>query len=739
LLNVAGEGDVRPIPSRHTVVELLRRVWSFVPSGGSLPENVWRGRRRFLVGLAWFHAAAIVLAGPLLGHRWELSLRALFAHETVLHTAAEGLVVAFFAALASWPRASRTFQATCVGFGLMSASGILVHLSGGYIEAHFHFFVMLAFLALCQDWIPYLLAVAFVAVHHGVVGVVWPKEVYNHPAAYESPWTWAAIHAAFVLASCVGSVIAWRFNERAFAQTAQILEAAGEGIFGVDTDGRVTFINPAAASMLGADVRHAVGAPIDRILRQLNADGTFMAVADFPIFAPLVDGRAREASAEMFARADGSYFPVDYVTTPMIERNHISGVVVSFNDITERQRAAAALQRSHRQLEETLAELKATQRQVLQQERLRAVGQMASGIAHDFNNTLSPIVGFSELLLRRPTGVSDTESYLRLINIAARDAAAVVRRLRDLYREKAVPAALAPVNLERCLTEAAALTAPRWRNQALATGVTIRMETAVDSVLPPIVGDEPELREMLTNLIFNAVDAMPGGGTIAVRARADGDGVRVEVADSGVGMSDEVRLRCLEPFFSTKGQAGSGLGLSLVNAIVERHGATLEIESRPGAGTTISVRFPPSARPEGLATGPEAEELPRRLRVLVVEDERVVRKVISEQLLVDSHTVETATNGIEGLEKFMSGWFDLVVTDRAMPEMGGDQLAATIARVAPGKPIIMLTGFGDLMEAKGERPLGVSVVVSKPVTGDTLHRAILEATADRAPRSRSDA
>jgi len=317
---------VRPIPSRHTVIELCTRVWSFVPSGGSLPENVWRRRRRFLVGLAWFHAAAIVLAGPLLGHRWELSLRALFAHATVLHTAAEALVVAFFAALASWPRASRTFQATCVGFGLMSASGILVHLSGGYIEAHFHFFVMLAFLALCQDWIPYLLSVAFVAVHHGVVGVLWPKEVYNHPAAYESPWTWATIHAAFVLASCVGSVIAWRFNERVFAQTAQILEATGEGIFGLDIEGRITFINPAAAEMLGADARRAVGLPISRILNVLNTDGTPLPEADFPIFTPLEDGRARHVTDEVFARSDGSYFPVDYVTTPMIERNHITGV-----------------------------------------------------------------------------------------------------------------------------------------------------------------------------------------------------------------------------------------------------------------------------------------------------------------------------------------------------------------------------------------------------------------------------
>src|SRR5207249_1833450 len=257
---------------------------------------------------------------------------------------------------------------------------------------------------------------------------------------------------------------------------------------------------------------------------------------------------------EVFARSDGSYFPVDYVATPMIERNHLTGLVVSFNDITERQRAAAALQRSHRELEATLAELKTAQRHGLQQERLRAVGQMASGIAHDFNNTLSPIVGYAA-----------------------------------------------------------------------------------------------ELRERLTTLIFNAADAMPAGGTITVRAQPDGDGVRVDVADTGVGMSDEVRRRCLEPFFSTKGQQGSGLGLSLVHALIERHRGTLKIESRPGAGTTISLRFPEGSPSAAAARGPEAEESPRRLRILVVEDEPVVRKVLSQQLLAVGHTVETADNGVEGL------------------------------------------------------------------------------------------
>ena len=183
---------------------LLSRLWSLIPSGGSLPESVWRARHRFLVGLTFFHVVIIALAGPVLGKHWELSFRSLLDDESALHVIGESLVVALFGILACWRPAGRTLQATFVGFGLMSSSAILVHLSGGYIELHFHFFVMLTFLALCQDWIPYLLAVAFVAVHHGVVGVLWPQSVYNHEAAFNSPWTWAGIHALFVLWSCVG-------------------------------------------------------------------------------------------------------------------------------------------------------------------------------------------------------------------------------------------------------------------------------------------------------------------------------------------------------------------------------------------------------------------------------------------------------------------------------------------------------------------------------------------------------
>ncbi|MGH8544099.1 MAG: methyl-accepting chemotaxis protein, partial [Gammaproteobacteria bacterium] len=177
----------------------LNYVLRFLPAGGSLPEDVWSKRHRFLLALTWLHVAIIALVGPVFGYRWDLSPAALFEDGTVLHTIGESLVVAFFAAVAGYGRTSRVFRATAVGFGLMSSSAILVHLSGGYIELHFHFFVMLAFLALYQDWIPYILAIVYVAIHHGVIGVLWPEAVFNHAAAFNAPWTWAGIHAFFVL------------------------------------------------------------------------------------------------------------------------------------------------------------------------------------------------------------------------------------------------------------------------------------------------------------------------------------------------------------------------------------------------------------------------------------------------------------------------------------------------------------------------------------------------------------
>ena len=154
---------------------LLRRVLGDLPHGGTLPNEVWQSRHHFLLGLTWFHAALIALAGPVLGYRWDIGFAAIFEDGMVLHTIAAGLAVALFAAVAAWGTKRREIQSTAVGFGLMTSSAFLVHLSGGYIELHFHFFVMVAFLALYQDWALYLLSIIYVAVHHGTFGVLWPR------------------------------------------------------------------------------------------------------------------------------------------------------------------------------------------------------------------------------------------------------------------------------------------------------------------------------------------------------------------------------------------------------------------------------------------------------------------------------------------------------------------------------------------------------------------------------------
>jgi PAS domain S-box-containing protein len=324
---------------QFTLGKIAGRLWSLLPSGGSLPDEVWRRRHRFLVGLTWFHAVIIALLGLILSENWEVSLSAIYHEDTLLHAVSEGLLVGGFAFLGGRLKASRALRAALVGLGLISSSAILVHLFGGYIELHFHFFVMLAFLALYQDWLPFGLSILYVAVHHGAVGALWPTEVYNHPAAIESPWTWAGIHAFFVLWASVGSVIAWRLNESASARTNLILDSAGEGIFGVDVDGKATFVNPAAEKMLGYETSELNGRTVHDALRHARADGTPYPGGECAACAALKDGTVHQASEEMFQRKDGTSFPVDYVSTPILEHGELRGAVVTFRDVSQRKQA----------------------------------------------------------------------------------------------------------------------------------------------------------------------------------------------------------------------------------------------------------------------------------------------------------------------------------------------------------------------------------------------------------------
>jgi signal transduction histidine kinase len=389
------------------------------------------------------------------------------------------------------------------------------------------------------------------------------------------------------------------------------------------------------------------------------------------------------------------------------------------NDVLERQ-----VQERTAQLEDTLERLKAAQEQLVKQERLRALGMMATGIAHDFNNALTMVLGYGELLagfFNSAAPAREREQF-QLLMEAAEDASHVVARLRDFYRPADQDELRVAVDVNLAIQQAIALTAPRWRDKARARGVQIQVETHF-SKLPSFLGHAPEVREILTNLIFNAVDAMPRGGTLRFSTSSEDGRIVVRVADTGVGMTEEECSRCLEPFYTTKGDQGTGLGLAAVYGFVQRYGGSVGIQSRKWEGTTFTLTLPSSAVKNAPPSGAEAAPM-RRLRVLVLDDQEIIRQIIVEMLQADGHEAVPVDTGQEVLRQVELSQWDLVISDQSMPGMTGAQLAAEMRARKMTVPLILLTGFGEEMLARGGAPPGADLLVSKPVTASSLKKSI---------------
>jgi nitrogen-specific signal transduction histidine kinase/ActR/RegA family two-component response regulator len=402
---------------------------------------------------------------------------------------------------------------------------------------------------------------------------------------------------------------------------------------------------------------------------------------------------------------------------------------------TNQAQLYAALQRAY-------DDLRQTQQTVMQQERLRALGEMASGIAHDINNALSPVMIYTDTLLDRdPTLSEQARDYLKIIRQAIEDVAATVARMREFYRPREPQLQLAPVSLNRMVEQVAALTEVRWRDLPQRRGIAIEWRQELSSGLPDIMGAEGEIRDALTNLVFNAVDALPVGGIITLRTRfmpAESGAagrpahVELEVSDSGMGMDEETRRRCLEPFYTTKGERGTGLGLPMVYGMAQRHSAELEIDSAPGHGTTVRLLFSGAA-----AQGAAADEgmgdtaLVRRLHLLVVDDDPLLVKSLRDVLEGDGHRVASADGGRSGIDAFQRELstgtaFDLVITDLGMPYVDGRQVAAAVKAASAATPVILLTGWGRRMLAEHEIPAHVDRLLSKPPRLSELRAALAE-------------
>ena len=447
------------------------------------------------------------------------------------------------------------------------------------------------------------------------------------------------------------------------------------------------------------------------------------------------------------------------VIAPLLVENRVFGVLVAarrsaetfssaecefLRQLSEHVGLAAHQAQLYGALQRAYDDLRQSQQAIMQQERLRALGEMASGIAHDINNAISPVALYTESLLEREPGLSArARGYLVTSQTAIEDVAETVARMREFYRPREAELVLARVACNRLIEQVVNLTRARWSDLPQQRGVVIQLRTELCEDLPDIMGSEVEIRDALTNLIFNAVDAMPDGGVLTLRTRVVVSGagssatraVHLEVGDTGIGMDEETRRRCLEPFFTTKGERGTGLGLAMVYGMVQRHSADLEIDSAAGRGTTVRLMFALAEASvvisaQGLRAPPPAA----RLTILIVDDDPMLIKSLRDILEQDGHAVTVADGGQKGIDTFTTAVargnpFAVVITDLGMPYVDGRKVAAAVKAASAHTPVILLTGWGKRLLAENDIPAHVDRVLSKPPRLAEVRTALAELTA----------
>jgi PAS domain S-box-containing protein len=465
-----------------------------------------------------------------------------------------------------------------------------------------------------------------------------------------------------------------------------ILESAREAIYASDTEGRLQWCNPVLARAAGRRMTELIGCSFFELAheadRQRVREHFFRALAGEP------------QNYEMRYVTGGGH--VRYVTVdnaPLVVDGRTTGVLGIARDVTEQ---------------------KQERERAVQADKLRALGQLASGVAHDFNNSLAAILGRAQLL-RRSTSDPETARSLDIIQTAAEDAAATVRRIRS-FAQQAPGEQFAPLDLEVLLRDAVEITRTRWENDARARGLSYDVRLACECVAHAR-GSASELREVFVNLIVNAIEAMPEGGRLDILCRRRGEQLEVSFSDSGVGMSEEVRARIFEPFYTTKGAQGTGLGLFVSYGIVERHGGHISVESERGLGTTFKVCLPhgdPEPSRCGSGQGSDAEGR-RQLSVLVVDDEETVRETLAEIIEALGHRVVRVEGGRAALAAVDENEFDLIFTDLSMPEMDGWEVSRAIRARRPEARVVVVTGYGrEAALAPQAAESHVAAVIGKP-------------------------
>lgn len=507
-----------------------------------------------------------------------------------------------------------------------------------------------------------------------------------------------------IAAVCTARDLSELRNVQAVAREHQslltnILESARESIYAVDMDGRFKWCNSATLLALGLKREEFIG----RYLPDLVYEPDRETIAAKLGLALLGEAQTYEMR---FLAADGNlrYARVD--NSPLVVEGRITGVLGIARDITEqkeeRERAARA-------------------------DKLRALGQLASGVAHDFNNSLAAILGRAQLI-RRQTQDDAVVRNLEIIQTAAEDAAATVRRIQTFAR-KSPAKEFEQVDVAGLLNDAIEITRTRWQNEARLRGLDYEVMLEAGCGLHAF-GSASELREVFVNLIVNAVDAMPKGGKLQISCERVGARLRLQFSDNGTGMPEDVRQKIFDPFFSTKGAQGTGLGLSVSYSIIERHEGSIRVASEVDGGTVFTIDLPAAEeKSESVEAPVEQVEVPS-LSILVVDDEPSVRETLAEMLEVMGHRVILANGGQSALQALAANDCDLVFTDLSMPEMDGWETSREIRKRWPDMNVVLVTGYGTgTRPPSGEDGL-VNGIIGKPFDFNQISQTITSVIAN---------
>ncbi len=469
-----------------------------------------------------------------------------------------------------------------------------------------------------------------------------------------------------------------------------LVESAHDAIFVIDLAGRLVWSNSHLTTLTGRLISELLGQSYSSFVsedQQEEFDQHFQATTT---------GETRRFEASIFNSANGEERRVVLTYSPINEDGKIVSVLGVARDVTEEKSIAERSQ---------------------QADKLRALGQLASGVAHDVNNDLAAILGRVQRLMRNPDYAAMRDEF-EVIETAALDSAQTVRRIQNFARQQG-QADFEPVDLNGLVRDAIEITRTRWLDDAHSRGIKYTVEFEAAN-LPPIFGDGSQLREVFVNLIINAIDAMPDGGALRVSSTDNGGEVTVKFADEGMGIPRRIRERIFEPFFSTKGASGTGMGLAVSYGIVTHHNGRIDLESEVGKGTTFTLSFPMTDIPAGAAPA-RAAGFVGPLKVLVIDDEDVVREVLSDLLDEQGHTVfQTATgaDGISILER--DGPFDVVFTDLSMPGMDGWAVARHVREKFRVVKVVLVTGYGVSVTAPNDETGLVDSIIGKPFEYDDI-------------------